>query len=58
MKKILAVILSLVAAWLLIEITWWIVRHAFSLAFDLVGIILMIVIAAPIYLIIRRKLLS
>lgn len=58
MKKILAVILSLVAAWLLIKVAWWIVRHAFSLAFDLVGIILMIVIAAPIYLIIRRKLLS
>lgn len=58
MKKILAVILSLGVAYVVIKVAWWIVRHAFSLAFDLVGIILLLVIAAPVYLIIRRKLLS
>lgn len=58
MKKILAVVLSLGVAYLLIKVVWWVIRHAFSLAFDIVGLILLVVIAAPIYLIIRRKLLS
>ncbi len=58
MKKILAVILALGAAWVVLKVFWWVARHAFSLALDIVGLILLLVIAVPIYLIIRRKLLS
>jgi hypothetical protein len=58
MKKILAVILALGAAWVVLKVFWWVVRHAFSLALDLVGIMLLVVIAVPIYFIIRKKLLS
>lgn len=58
MKKILAVILALGAAWVVLTVFWWVVRHAFSLALDIVGLIMLVVISIPIYLIIRRKLLS
>lgn len=58
MKKILAVILALGAAWVVLKVFWWVIRHAFSLALDIVGLIMIVVIAAPIYFIIRRKLLS
>jgi hypothetical protein len=62
MKKILAVILSLGAAYIVLNVTWWILVKLFSLAFTVITImavgILTAVIAVPIYLIIRRKLLS
>lgn len=58
MKKILAIVLSIGAAWLVLKVAWWVIRNAFSLALDLVGIMLLVVIAAPIYFIIRKKLLS
>lgn len=58
MKKFLAVILSIGVAYIVMKVAWWIVRNAFSLAFDLVGLMLIVVIATPIYFLIRRKLLS
>jgi hypothetical protein len=56
-KKILAIILALAAGYILFKVFWWIIRHAFSLAFDLMGLVLIAMIAVPIYFIIRAKLL-
>lgn len=56
MKKIFAIVLSLVAAWLILAVVWWLVRNIFSLAMDLMGLVLVALVAVPIYVLIRRKL--
>ena len=57
-KKILAIILALVVGYVIFKVLWWILRHAFALAFDLVGLALIAMIAVPIYFVIRAKLLK
>ncbi|MCX6140906.1 MAG: hypothetical protein NTX15_08790 [Candidatus Kapabacteria bacterium] len=57
-KKILAIILALAIGYFVLKVAWWLIRNVFSLALDLIGLILIVMIAAPIYIIIRKKLLS
>ena len=56
-KKILAIILALAIGYIVLKVLWWIVRHAFALALDLMGFVLIALIAVPIYFVIRAKLL-
>lgn len=57
-KKILAVILALGAGYITLKVLWWVVRNVFSLALDLMGLVLIVMIAVPFYIVIRKKLLS
>lgn len=57
-KNILSWVLAIVAGYFLIKIFWWILGTAFSIAITLFQIVFILILAAPLYLIIRRKLLS
>lgn len=57
-KKILAVALALVGGYFLLKALWWLLGMVFSVVFVLFQIILVAVIAVPLYLLIRRKLLK
>ncbi|MBC8125125.1 MAG: hypothetical protein H7X70_05275 [Candidatus Kapabacteria bacterium] len=57
-KTIIAIILSLAIGYIVLKVLWWIVRNVFSLALDLMGLVLIAMIAVPIYIIIRKKLLT
>ncbi len=57
-KTILAIILSLAIGYVVLKVLWWIVRNVFSLALDLMGLVLIAMIAVPIYIVIRKKLLT
>jgi len=57
-KKILAVIFSLAIGYVVLKVLWWIMRNVFSLALDLMGLVLIAMIAVPIYIFIRKKLLT
>lgn len=57
-KNILSWVLAIVAGYFLIKIFWWIISAAFSIALSVIQIVFILVLAAPLYLIIRRKLLS
>jgi hypothetical protein len=57
-KKILAVVLALVGGYFLLKALWWLLGMVFSVVFVLFQIILVAVIAVPLYLFIRRKLLK
>lgn len=56
MKKFLAIVLSLVAAWIAMEVFWWIISNAFSLMFSLAKVAVLALIAIPIYILISRRL--
>lgn len=56
-KKILAVVLALVGGYFLLKVVWWLLGAVFSVVFVLFQIILVAVIAVPLYFIIRQKLL-
>lgn len=57
-KNILSWVLAIVAGYFLIKILWWILGVAFSIAISVIQIVFILILAAPLYLIIRRKLLS
>jgi hypothetical protein len=57
-KKILAVALALVGGYFLLKALWWLLGLVFSVVFVLLQVVLVAVIAVPIYLLIRRKLLK
>ncbi len=56
MKKFLAIGLALVIAYFAVSVFWWVIRNIFSLVFDLASIILVAIIALPLYFILRKKL--
>lgn len=56
MKKFLAIGLALVIAYFAVNVFWWVIRNIFSLVFDLASIILVAIIALPLYFILRKKL--
>ncbi len=57
-KTILAVIFSLAIGYVVLKVLWWIMRNVFALALDLMGLVLIAMIAVPIYIFIRKKLLT
>ena len=57
-KNILSWVLAIVAGYFLIKIAWWIISAAFTIAISVIQIVFILILAAPLYLIIRRKLLS
>ena len=57
-KNILAWVLALVGGYFLIKVLWWILGIAFSIAITVIQIVFILVLAAPLYIIIRRKLLN
>ena len=57
-KTILAVILALGIGYIVLKVLWWVMRNVFSLALDLMGLVLIAMIAVPIYIVIRKKLLT
>ena len=57
-KTILAVIFSLAIGYVVLKVLWWIMRTVFALALDLMGLVLIAMIAVPIYIFIRKKLLT
>ena len=57
-KPILAVIFSLAIGYVVLKVLWWIMRNVFALALDLMGLVLIAMIAVPIYIFIRKKLLT
>ena len=57
-KNILSWILAIVAGYFLIKILWWMLGVAFSIAISVIQIVFVLILAAPLYLIIRRKLLN
>jgi len=58
MKNILSWVLAIVAGYFLIKILWWMLGVAFAVAISVIQIVFVLILAAPLYLIIRRKLLS
>lgn len=56
MKRIVAIVVALVAAWFIMKVLWWLFTAAFTIAMNLFMIVLMVAIAAPLYLIISRRL--
>lgn len=56
-KKIIAIILALVGGWILLKVLWWVLGMAFTIAFTIIQIVVVLAIAVPLYLIISRKLL-
>ena len=57
-KTILAVIFSLAIGYVVLKVLWWIMRNVFALALDLMGLVLIAMIAVPTYIFIRKKLLT
>ena len=57
-KNILSWVLAIVAGYFLIKILWWMLGVAFTSAISVIQIVFVLILAAPLYLIIRRKLLS
>lgn len=55
-KRILSAVLALVVAFLILKALWWVIRSSFFIALSLFEIVILVVIALPIYLIISRKL--
>lgn len=58
LRKLIAIILAVAVGYVTIKVAWWVVRHAFSLAIDIMGLVLIVIIAIPLYYIFRSKLLS
>lgn len=54
-KKIIAIILALVGGWILLKVLWWILGMAFTIAFTIIQIVVVLAIAVPLYLVISRK---
>lgn len=57
-KNVLAVVLSIVVGYFLIKVLWWMLFVAFSIAITVVQIVFILLLAVPLYIIIRRKILS
>ncbi len=57
-KNILSWVLAIVAGYFLIKILWWILGAAFAVAITVIQVVFILILAAPLYLIFRRKLLS
>ncbi|MDZ4745823.1 MAG: hypothetical protein SGJ05_07450 [bacterium] len=56
MKKIIAIVIAIVVAFFLIKIAWWVLKGVFFLTLNLVGIILVLAVAVPVYFLIRKAL--
>lgn len=55
-KRILSAALALIAAFIILKVLWWIIRSSFFIAISIFEIIILVIIALPIYVIISRKL--
>lgn len=58
MKKILAAVIAIVIAYFAISAFWWMFTHVFTLMWSLAKFAIVVIIALPLYIIVRRKLLS
>jgi hypothetical protein len=56
MKRIISIALALLAAWIVMKILWWVFTAAFTIAMNLFMLVVMAVIALPIYVMISRRL--
>lgn len=57
MKKIIAGIIAIVAAYFVFKLLFWLFWLAFSFAITLMQIVFILLLAVPLYVIISRKLL-
>lgn len=57
-KNILSIVVSLVIAWFAVKVLWWVFTGVLSMAFLILQIAFVVAVAIPIYIIVRRKLLS
>lgn len=55
-KRILSAAISIVAAYFVLKILWWVIRNSFLIALSVFELVVLIVIAVPIYIIVSRKL--
>lgn len=57
-KNILSIIVALVIAWFAVKVLWWVFTGVLTMAFLILQIAFVVAVAIPIYIIVRRKLLS
>lgn len=57
MKKLLAGLVAIVVAYYAVKIFWWLFTSIWAIAFSIMSILAVMVIAVPIYLYVSRKLL-
>jgi len=57
-KNILSIIVALVIAWFAVKVLWWVFTGVLTMAFFILQIAFVVAIAIPIYIVVRRKLLS
>jgi len=55
MKKALSIGLAIVASYIVLKVLWWLMWSAFYIAMTLFQIVLVAVIAIPIYIILQKK---
>jgi len=55
MKKVISIVVAIVAAFIVLKIGWWLLWSAFSIAMTIFQIVLVAIIALPIYVILQRK---
>lgn len=57
MKKLIAGAIAIVVAYFAVKIAWWMFTHIWTLAFGIMTIAAVVVVAVPLYIIISRRLL-
>jgi hypothetical protein len=55
-KRILSAALALIAAFIILKVIWWVIRSSFFIAISVFEIIILVIVALPIYVIISRRL--
>jgi hypothetical protein len=55
MKNILSAILALVIAYFLMKVAFWMLHIAIDIAFSLISIVIMLLIALPVYIVLSRR---
>ncbi len=55
MKNVIAIVLALVIGYFLLGAMWWLMFKVFEVTWELTKLIMVLVIAFPVYVIIRKK---
>jgi Zn-dependent protease with chaperone function len=57
MKKLLAGIIAIVVGYYAVKLFWWLFTSIWAIAFSIMSILAVMVVAVPLYLYLSRKLL-
>ena len=55
MKHVISIILAIIIGYFVLGALWWLMFKAFWIAFELTKVFMVLLIAVPLYIIIRRK---